>query len=54
LLLPGDAPPGEAQLEIGMYSLSTMQRLRVRAADGGAIAGDRVLLPTAIHIAAGG
>ncbi len=40
-----DAPPGEYQLEVGMYHLATMKRLPVLD-DSGAVRDDRILLGT--------
>jgi hypothetical protein len=42
--LPADAPPGQYQVEIGLYSLDTGERLAVLNADGLPV-GDRLLLP---------
>ncbi len=44
LLLPKAAPPGEYQIEIGMYDTATRVRLPVYAADGARVPEDRVLL----------
>jgi 4-amino-4-deoxy-L-arabinose transferase-like glycosyltransferase len=43
--IQGDAPPGEYQLEVGMYHLATMERLPVLD-DSGAVRDDRILLGT--------
>lgn len=50
--LPLNIPPGEAQLEVGLYQLTTMERLPVIVADGQWLPEDRVLLPTPIVIEA--
>ena len=42
LVTPPDAPPGEYQLELGVYTAIRMQRLRVY--DGAQAVSDRVLL----------
>jgi len=44
LVVPPDAPPGDYELEVGMYLLETMERLKVTAT-GGPTA-DRVVLGT--------
>lgn len=43
LLIYDDAPPGRYQLEVGMYLLSTMERLAILNGEG-QVQGDRVLL----------
>jgi 4-amino-4-deoxy-L-arabinose transferase-like glycosyltransferase len=43
--IQADAPPGEYQLEVGMYHLATMKRLPVLD-DSGAVRDDRILLDT--------
>ncbi|MFB0534203.1 MAG: ArnT family glycosyltransferase [Anaerolineae bacterium] len=43
--IQADAPPGEYQLEVGMYHLATMERLPVLD-DSGAVREDRILLGT--------
>jgi 4-amino-4-deoxy-L-arabinose transferase-like glycosyltransferase len=43
--IQADAPPGEYQLEVGMYHLATMERLPVLD-DSGAVRDDRILLGT--------
>jgi hypothetical protein len=43
--IQADAPPGEYQLEVGMYHLETMERLSVLD-DSGAVRDDRILLGT--------
>ena len=48
--LPPNIPAGEAQLEVGLYQLTTMERLPVVPADGQRLPGDRVLLPLPIII----
>lgn len=48
--LPADVPSGEAQLEVGLYQLATMDRLPVVTSDGQRLPEDRVLLPTPIII----
>jgi hypothetical protein len=48
--LPVDILPGESQLEVGLYQLTTMERLPVVAADGQQLPEDRVLLPITIVI----
>ena len=50
ILLPLDIPPGEAQLEVGLYQWTTMERLPVVTAEGQQLPEDRVLLPTPIII----
>jgi hypothetical protein len=46
LQVPRDTPPGEYQIEIGMYDPVTLARLPVRDASGNRIADDRILLIT--------
>jgi len=48
--LPPNIPPGEAQLEVGLYQLTTMERLPVVTSDGQRLPDDRVLLPSLIII----
>ncbi len=43
--IQADAPPGEYQLEVGMYHLATMERLPVLD-DSGAVRDDRIMLGT--------
>ena len=43
--IQADAPPGEYQLEVGMYHLATMEKLPVLD-DSGAVRDDRILLGT--------
>jgi len=43
--IQADAPPGEYQLEVGVYHLATMERLPVLD-DSGAVRDDRILLGT--------
>jgi hypothetical protein len=43
--IQADAPPGEYQLEVGMYHLATMERLPVLD-DSGAVQDGRILLGT--------
>jgi len=50
MALPPDIPPDEAQLEVGLYQLATMERLPVVTADGHRLSGGRVLLPTPIIV----
>ncbi len=44
LTMPSDAPPGEYQLEVGLYLLATMARLPAVDAAGNALPGDAALL----------
>lgn len=48
LSIPPDVSPGDYQVEVGMYLLSTMERLKVLTEDGEA-EGDRILL-TEVHV----
>ncbi|MEA3345595.1 MAG: hypothetical protein U9Q78_05035 [Chloroflexota bacterium] len=48
--LPADTPPGEAQLEVGLYQLATMERLPVVTLEGQRLPEDRVLLSIPIII----
>ena len=43
LVVEADLPAGEYQVEVGMYSLETMERLPLLGEDG-EIVGDRILL----------
>ncbi len=49
LLLPSNTPPGDYQIEIGMYDPATFARLPVRDDTGARVADDRVLLGT-VHV----
>ena len=46
LVVPADAPPGQYQLEAGLYLLSTMARLPATDATGQPLADDAVILGT--------
>jgi hypothetical protein len=46
LTLPADAPPGDYQLEVGLYDLETMARLPAQDGSGHPLPGDAVLLGT--------
>jgi mannosyltransferase len=46
LAIPADAAPGTYLLEVGMYTLSNLERLPVRDPDSGTFLGDRVVLTT--------
>jgi hypothetical protein len=48
LVAPHDAPPGEYVLEVGLYDVTTSQRLPVLG--GGKVLDDRVLLPHQIVV----
>ncbi len=46
LLLPGDIPPGEYEIEVGMYDPATGTRLPIVDAQGNRVADARVILAT--------
>lgn len=46
LALPADAPPGEYQIEVGLYLLETMARLPATDAAGQPLPDDAALLGT--------
>jgi len=48
--LPPDIPSGEAHLGVGLYQLTTMERLPAVTTDGQRLPEDRMLLPTPIII----
>ena len=50
IIIAPDAPPGEYQIEVGMYLLETMERLAAVDADGRRLADDRVLLAPIIAV----
>jgi len=49
LAINDDAPAGAYRLEVGMYELTTRQRLPVLNADG-EVKDDRILLPLSITV----
>jgi 4-amino-4-deoxy-L-arabinose transferase-like glycosyltransferase len=44
MMIPASAPPGEYDIEIGMYTLETGMRVRMTDATGGRLENDRVLV----------
>ncbi|MCL4488393.1 MAG: glycosyltransferase family 39 protein [Chloroflexi bacterium] len=51
LMVPANAPPGEYEIEVGMYDPATLARLPVYDASGHRLADDRVLL-TGVSVSA--
>ena len=50
IVVQSDAPPGEYQIEVGMYDAATGQRLPVFDESGTQLPGDRILLDQAITV----
>ena len=50
LVVAPDTPPGDYQIEVGMYDPDTGVRLPVTQPDG-SLTGDRILLPQVVHVA---
>lgn len=50
VLVPSHTPPGEYQIEVGMYDLKTMCRLVAFDEAGKRLADDRILLDKVIRI----
>jgi hypothetical protein len=42
--LPGDIPPGEYRVGVGMYDVTTMRRIAAFDANGARLAHDRAIL----------
>jgi hypothetical protein len=50
IFVKAEAPPGEYQIEVGMYDAATGQRLPVFDEDGSPLPGDRILLDQIITV----
>ena len=50
IVVQSDAPPGEYQIEVGMYDAATGQRLPIFDEGGTRLPGDRILLDQVITV----